>query len=160
VNATTRFSGRGKGRRTKDPWRRVCSEELPAVHYRALNRRNRETPDPEDGYKCGMLIFTNNFAPTLSSTAEEKDQFYDALDPLVRTILNKEALFIMGDFNARVGADLEAWPPVIGHRGVGKMNENGQRLLELCSFNNQVVTNIFQHKDRYKESWWHPRSKH
>jgi hypothetical protein len=57
---------------------------------------------------AGFVNFVCAYDPTLSSTAEEKDQFYDALDPLVRTIPNKEALFIMEYFNARVGADFEA----------------------------------------------------
>jgi hypothetical protein len=88
-------------------------------------------------------------------------QFNDAIEPFCRTIPNKEALFIMRDFIERVGADFKAWPLVIEQHGVGKMNENGQKLLELCSFNNLTVTNtFFQHKDRYKVSWQHPRSKH
>jgi hypothetical protein len=78
-----------------------------------------------------------------------------------QTISNKEALFTMRDLNARVGADSEAWPLVIGRHGVGKMDENGERRLELCSFNNLAVTNTFvQHKDRCNVLWRHPRSKH
>ena len=111
--------------------------------------------------RTGVVNFVCAYAPTLCSTEDEKDQFYDALDSIVRCVPSKEALFIMGDFNARVGADCEAWPSVIGHHGVGKMNENGQRLLELCSFHKLAVTNtFFQHKDRHKVSWRHPRSKH
>ena len=34
-------------------------------------------------------------------------------------------------------------PSCLGHFGVGKINENGQRLLELCSFHSLCVTNFY-----------------
>ena len=39
---------------------------------------------------------------------------------------------MLGDFNARIGADQSSWPVCLGQFGIGKMNENGQRLLEVC----------------------------
>ena len=45
--------------------------------------------------------------------------------------------------------------------GIGNMNENGQRLLETCSFNDLCVTNtFFKNKPQHQVSWRHPRSKH
>ena len=38
-------------------------------------------------------------------------------------------------------ADYDSWPCSICHFGVGRVNENGQRLLELCSYHNLCVTN-------------------
>ena len=111
--------------------------------------------------KSGIINLVCAYAPTLCSNADDKDQFYDTLDTMIKSVPAKEALFIGGDFNARVGADREAWPSVMGYHGVGKMNENGQRLLEFCSFHNLAVTNtFFQHKDHHKVTWRHPRSKH
>lgn len=37
-------------------------------------------------------------------------------------------------------ADHDSWPCSICHFGVGRLNENGQRLLELCSYHNLCVT--------------------
>ncbi|XP_076030439.1 uncharacterized protein LOC143018741 [Oratosquilla oratoria] len=52
-------------------------------------------------------------------------------------------------------------PPIIGHFGVGKLNENGQRLLEMCSYHDLCVTNtFFATKPQHKVSWCHPRSRH
>lgn len=50
---------------------------------------------------------------------------------------------------------------IIGRHCIGRMNENGQRLLELCCHRRLCVTNTyFKCKEPYKVSWRHPRSKH
>ena len=101
------------------------------------------------------------YAPTLQASAEVKDQFYESLDTVISRFPVTEHVYLLGDFNARVGADRESWPNVLGHHGIGKMNENGQRLLELCCYRNLCVTNTyFQNKACHKVSWRHPRSKH
>ena len=49
----------------------------------------------------------------------------------------------------------------IGQFGVGKMNENGQRLLELCTYHDLCIANsYFRTKPQDKVSWRHPCSKH
>jgi len=101
------------------------------------------------------------YAPTLQATSEVKDQFYEQLDSAIRKTPASEHIFILGDFNARVGSDHESWQTALGHHGIGKMNENGQRLLELCCYHNLCVTNtFFQNKAIHKASWRHPRSQH
>lgn len=50
---------------------------------------------------------------------------------------------MLGDFNVRVGVNHEPWPCNICYFGVGKLNEYGQRLLELCSYYDLCITNIF-----------------
>ena len=52
----------------------------------------------------------SGYSPTLCSTAESKDQFYQELDVAIGNIPKTEQLYILGDVNARVGADHEAWP--------------------------------------------------
>ena len=109
----------------------------------------------------GPATILSVYAPTLYSTSEEKDQFYEALDGVIFRIPNTEALYLLGDFNARVGADREAWPTCLGAYGRGKINENGQRLLELCCLHGLCVTNtFFQCKEIHQVSWRHPRSGH
>ena len=67
----------------------------------------------------------------------------------------------MGDFNARVGTDQDSWPSCLGQFGVGKTNDNGQKLLELSTYYSQCVANsFFKTKPQHKVSWRHPRSKH
>ena len=101
------------------------------------------------------------YAPTLHSPEEEKDQFYQALDEAISRIPCTDGLYLLGDFNARVGADYDAWPTCLGSFGRGKINENGQRLLELLSHHGLCVTNtFFKCKEMHQVSWRHPRSRH
>lgn len=109
----------------------------------------------------GPVTLVSVYAPTLTSTPEAKDEFYTNLSDAIKNIPSKEHLILLGDYNARVGSDHDSWPSCLGHFGVGKINENGQRLLEFCSFHGLCVTNsYFQTKPQHKVSWRHPRSKH
>lgn len=109
----------------------------------------------------GFVNFLSVYAPTLTSSPEAKDQFYEALEETVSQIPRSESLYLLGDFNARVGSDWQAWPTCLGHFGVGKLNENGQRLLELCCHHGLCITNsYFKCKELHKVSWRHPRSRH
>nr|XP_058942010.1 uncharacterized protein LOC131770312 [Pocillopora verrucosa] len=109
----------------------------------------------------GPVNIMSTYAPTLCSTAEAKDEFYSQLDTAIKEIPPSEHLYLLGDFNAQIGSDFTSWPRCIGHFGVGKLNENGQRLLELCSFHDLCITNtFFTTKPHHRVSWRHPRSRH
>ena len=108
----------------------------------------------------GKVNLVSAYAPTNCSPEEAKDAFYEELSALIQTIPKEEKLILMGDFNARVGSDSTAWPNCIGKFGIGNMNENGQRLLELCTLFNMCITNTyFQINPKHRVSWRHPRSK-
>ncbi|XP_062615832.1 uncharacterized protein LOC134277519 [Saccostrea cucullata] len=109
----------------------------------------------------GHVNILSIYAPTLSSTVETKDTFYEVLETTIREIPTTEQVYLLGDLNARVGTDQEAWPRNIGHFGVGKLNDNGQRLLEICSYYDLCITNtFFATKPQHRVSWCHPRSNH
>ena len=110
--------------------------------------------------KQGVIHIVNAYAPTLGATSDDKDDFYNQLEDTIRDSTESERVIVLGDLNARIGSDNSSWPECIGHFGVGKMNENGQRLLQLRCRNNLVVTNtLFPGKPHRKVSWCHPRSK-
>ena len=68
-----------------------------------------------------------------------------------------DVLVLMGDFNAKVGQDDGMWRDVMGVFGIGTRNNNGQRLLELCSEHRLCITNtVFNHKVEHKASWNSP----
>ena len=57
------------------------------------------------------------------------------------------------------GVDQTSWPSCLGYFGTGKLNENGQRLLELYSFHGLCINNaFFMNKKQHRVSWRHPRS--
>lgn len=110
---------------------------------------------------AGLVNLISAYAPTLTSSPDAKDAFYDELSTTISGIPSSQALCILGDFNARVGADHNSWLTCLGHFGVGKMNDNGQRILELCCLHNLCITNtFFNTKPQHRVSWRHPRSKH
>ena len=110
---------------------------------------------------AGPVTLVSVYAPTMSATSDTKDEFYENLAAIISSVPNNEQLILLGDFNGRVGADHDTWPSCIGQFGVGIMNENGQRLLELCTYHDLYIANsYFRTKPQHKVSWRHPRSKH
>ena len=77
----------------------------------------------------------------LTSNAEEAEveQFYKDLQGLLELTLKKHVLFIIGDWNAKVGS--QETPGVTGKFGLGVQNEAGQRLIEFCQKNTLVIVN-------------------
>ena len=81
------------------------------------------------------------YAPT--SNAEESERFCEDLQDLLELTLKKDVLFIIGDWNAKVGS--QETPGVTGKFGLGVQNEAGQRLIEFCQENTLVIANtLFQ----------------
>ncbi|XP_069767753.1 craniofacial development protein 2-like isoform X4 [Narcine bancroftii] len=114
---------------------------------------------PLQNKRCITLISV--YAPTLQAEPAEKDKFYTDLRNLIQRTPTADKVVILGDFNARVGKDSETWPGILGKHGVGKCNDNGRLLLELCAEQRLVITNtLFQQRDSLKTTWMHPRSKH
>ena len=74
--------------------------------------------------------------------------FYEDLQDLLELTPKKDVLFIIGDWNAKVGS--QATPGVTGKFGLGVQNEAGQRLIEFCQENAWVIANTLfqQHKRR------------
>ena len=81
----------------------------------------------------------------LTSNAEEAEveQLYEDLQDLLELTPQKDILFIIGDWNAKVGS--QETPGVTGKFGLGMRNEAGQRLIEFCQENALVTENtLFQ----------------
>ena len=82
------------------------------------------------------------YAPTSNAKEVEVEWFYEDLQDLLELTPQKDALFIIGDWNAKVGS--HETPGVTGKFGHGVQNEAGQRLTELCQ-NTLVIANaLFQ----------------
>ena len=93
------------------------------------------------------------YAPT--SNAEEAEQFYEDLQDLLELTPKKDALLIIGDWNAKVGS--QEIPGVTGKSGLGEQNEAEQRVIEFCQENTLVITNtLFQQHKRRLYTWTSP----
>ena len=73
---------------------------------------------------------------TINAEEAEVEQFYEDLQDLLELTPKKDVLFIIGDWNAKVGS--QEPPGVAGKFGIGIRNEAGQRLIEFCQENTLV----------------------
>ena len=79
------------------------------------------------------------YAPTSNDEEAEVEWFYEDLQDLLEQTPKKDVLFIIGDWNAKVGS--QEIPGVTGNFGLGVQNEAGQRLTEFCQENALVIAN-------------------
>ena len=96
---------------------------------------------------------------TLITEEAEVEWFYEDLQDLLELTPKKVVLYIIGDWNAKVGS--QETPGVTGKFGLGVRNEAGQRLIEFCQENTLVIANtlIQQHKRRLY-TWTSPDGQH
>ena len=93
----------------------------------------------------------------LTSNAEEAEVewFYEDLQDLKELTPKKDVLFIIGDWNGKVGS--QETPGVTGKFGLGVQNEAGQRLTEFCQENTLIIANtLFQQHKRRLYTWTSP----
>ena len=86
------------------------------------------------------------YAPTTNAEKAEVEWFNEDLQDPLELRPKKDILFIIGDWNAKVGS--QKIPGVTGKFDLGGQNKAGQRLTEFCQGNALVIANtIFkQHK--------------
>ena len=76
------------------------------------------------------IMVIHIYAPTSNAEEAEIEQFYEDLQELLELTPKKDILFIIGDWNAKVGS--QETPGVTGKFGLGIQNEAGQRLIEFA----------------------------
>ena len=87
------------------------------------------------------------YALTSNTEEAEGQQFYEDLQDLLELTPKKDVLFIIGEWNAKVGN--KETPGITGKFGLRVWNEAGQRLIELCQENALVIANtLFQQYKR------------
>ena len=99
------------------------------------------------------------YAPTSDAEEAEVERFCEDLQDLLELTPKKDVLFIIGDWNAKVGS--QETPGVTGKFGLGIQNEAGQRLIAFCQENALVIANIpFQQQKRRLYKWTSPDGQH
>ena len=99
------------------------------------------------------------YAPTSNAEEAEVERFYEDLQDLLELTPQKDVLFIIGDWNAKVGS--QETPGVTAKFGLRMQNEAGQRLIEFCQENALVIANtLFQQHKRRLYTWTSPDGQH
>ena len=91
------------------------------------------------------------YALTSNAEQAEVEQFYEDLQLTPK----KDVLFIIGDWNAKVGS--QETPGVTGKLDLGLQNEAGRRLIEFCQENTLIIANtLFKQHKRRLHTWTSP----
>ena len=99
------------------------------------------------------------YASTSNSEEAEVEWFYEDLQDLLEVTPQKYVLFIIGDWNAKVGS--QETPGVIGKFSLGVQTEARQRLIEFYQENTLVIANtLFQQHKRRLYTWTSPDGQH
>ena len=112
------------------------------------------TSDSTEGKPFNITVI-QVYAPTSNTEEAEVEWFYEDLQDLLELTPIKDVLFIIGDWNAKVGS--QEIPGVIGKFGTGVQNEARQRVTEFCQENALVIANtLFQQHKRRLYTWISP----
>ena len=92
------------------------------------------------------------YVPTSNTEEAEVEWFYEDLQYLLEITPQKDVIFIIGDWNTKVGS--QETPGVTGKFGLGVWNDAGQRLIEFCQENALFIANtLFQKHKRRLYTW-------
>ena len=92
------------------------------------------------------------YAPTSNAEEDDIEQFYEDLGDLLELTPKIGVLFILWDWNAKVGS--QEIPGVTGKFGLGVQNEAGKSLTEFCQENTLVIANTLFQKHKTQLCTW------
>ena len=102
------------------------------------------------------ITVTQVYAPTSNAEEVEVGRIYEDLQDLLELTPKKDVLFIIGDWNAKVGSQ-SLLPGVTGKFCFGVQNEAGQSLTEYWQENALIIANtLFQQQKRGLYTWTSP----
>ena len=97
------------------------------------------------------------YAPINDKDEETKEDFYNKLQTLCDKLKEKDMTILMEGLNTKIGSDNSGYEEVMGTQGLGRINENGEMLADLCAFNNMNIGgNVFPHRRIHKATWVSP----
>ena len=101
------------------------------------------------------ITVIQDYAPISKAEEAEVEWFYENPQDLLELTPKTDVLFIIGDWNAKVGS--QETPGVTGKFGLGVQNEAGKRLIEFCQENALAIANtLFQQHKRGLYTWTSP----
>ena len=103
---------------------------------------------------CNITLIQCYF-PTSITPDESILALYDEIELIIQAIPKRDYLYIMGDFNCKVGGLHINYPDAVGKYTTGLNNNRGILLAEFCTRNNLTITNThFQKRNYY--TWTSP----
>ena len=99
------------------------------------------------------------YSPRSDAEEDEVQWFYEDLQDILELTPKKDVLFIIGDWNEKVGS--QERPGITGKFGLGVHNEAGQRQIEFWQENALIIANtLFQQYKRRLYTWTSPDGQH
>ena len=98
------------------------------------------------------LMVIQVYAPTSNADEAEVEWFYENLQDLLELTLKKDVLFLIGNWNAKVGS--QEIPGEKGKFGLGVQNEAGERQIELCREKALVIANTRFQQNKGRLCTW------
>ncbi|CAH8439139.1 unnamed protein product [Heterobilharzia americana] len=93
------------------------------------------------------------YAPTNNADEEKEELYRQPQSVLDRTPVGNIEI-LMGEMNAKLGADNTGREPIMGREVLSEMNENGELFADFCAFNDLVIgSSVYKHKDIHKATW-------
>jgi len=95
------------------------------------------------------------YAPTADCNEDAISDFYEDLEKAYKQCKSDDIIYVMGDFNAKVGD--KRIGNTVGPFGLGNKNDRGDNLVTWCQSHNLVITNTwFENHPRKIWTWRSP----
>ena len=101
-------------------WSRFCCQELSTINDWTPAWGSERILTLQLSTSLGPVNIVTAYASTLYSNPDIKDQFYNALDRTIGMLTPSEHIYLLVDFNARVGAEHSTWSTCIDHHVLKK----------------------------------------
>ncbi|CAI9726028.1 Hypothetical predicted protein [Octopus vulgaris] len=96
--------------------------------------------------KLNNITLLQIYAPTADAEEDEIEQFYAEIQGAIEETPRADVVYILGDFNAKIGERAEA--DIVGKFGLGERNEAGDRLVQFCQEQHMRLTNTWFQQPR------------
>ena len=128
---------------------RKISNRISVIQFHINRTRSRRV----------KLTIINVYSPTsklISSNPDAATAFYDTLHQTIDKYERQSYLtYIVGDFNSKLGTQLDDTEAFVGQYGKGTRNRNGHLLTNFLAEHQYFAANtIFKHHMRHRSTWY------
>ena len=121
--------------------------EIKPINLRLIHMKIQAKNVVENYIQC--------YAPLNTDEEDVKDEFFENLHDTLADIPSTEQIYLMGDFNGKVGNETRMYTYYLGPHGRGTRKDIGERLLEIYASHHLGISNtFFQHQDSHADTWY------